>query len=267
MIKELIVNPPLVVDLPSPARSFWQIPPADLKLESNEAHIWLARLDEESAAAFGKFISDDERLRAKRFRFVLHRNRFIAGRGILRTILGKYLLKNPRRVCFKYGEFGKPSLADEWISEIKFNVSHSGDFAIFAVTRGREIGVDIEQIKTSFVDAAMIAFCLTEQEKQYFYTLPLNKRELFFFECWTRKESFMKACGLGLSLLPPNEIETLSFTNSSLDLAYSGGGFRPAGWSLQTLPFIPGCAAALAIEGNGSPRLRFWRQNSTKLPI
>ena len=259
MIKELIVHPVRVVEQPTKAApSFWQNPPESLRLEPNEVHLWLARLDEKPVRKFEQIISADERAKAMRFRFDSHKKQFIEARGILRTILGKYLQTHPRQICFKYGEFGKPFLADEWLSEIKFNVSHSGNFALYAVTRYREIGVDIEQINSSFVDNAMISFCLTEQEKAYFYTLAPGKRELFFFECWTRKESFLKACGNGLSLLPPNEIETLSFTNSSADFKHGGAGFRPENWSLQTLPFIPGCAAALATEGN-SQRLRFWQ--------
>lgn len=260
MIKELISNPVRVLEskkTTTDSLSFWEIPPADLRLESNEVHLWLTRLDEKNTKGLLSILSDDEQAVAKQFRFDLHRRRFVTARGHLRILLSKYLLINPRRIRFNYGEFGKPFLADEWISEIKFNVSHSGNHALYAVTRCREIGVDIEQINSKFIDSSMISFCLTEQEKAYFYSLPHNGRELFFFECWTRKESFMKARGMGLAL-QPNEIETLSFTNFSADLANGGIGFRPSNWSLQTLPFVPGCAAALATEGN-SLRLRFWQ--------
>jgi 4'-phosphopantetheinyl transferase len=242
--------------------SFWQSP-GDLSLEINEAHLWLTPLDVNDVGELEQVISYDERARAARFRFDLHRKQFIAARGFLRIILGKYLRTNPQHIRFEYGEFGKPSIAGE--SAIKFNVSHSGSLAFYAVTRSREIGVDIEQIKPSFADDGMVSFCLTAQEKAHLQTLPKNKRELFFFECWTRKEAFLKACGNGLST-PVNQIETLSYSGVPLNSLEVGFGYQTACWSLQSIPFIPGYAAAIAIQGS-SPRLKFWSQTNAKLPL
>lgn len=275
MIKELITNRTSVFNLPTmaaaaathkkkkSAQGIWAVPPADLQLEANETHVWAARLDAENVSEIERIISGDERARADRFRFETHRNQFIAARGILRRMLGEYLHIEPRELRFQYGEFGKPAVADEHLTGIKFNISHSENTALFALTRGREIGVDIERINSSMVDAAMISQCLTEEEKNYLYALPLNKRNLFFFECWTRKEAFMKACGKGFAL-SPNEIETLSFTNSSPDFPEGGAGFRPFKWSLQTISFIPGYAAALASAEENS-RLRFWKYSDADL--
>lgn len=277
MIKELITNRASVFNLPTmataavkpkkikTAQGIWAAPPASLKLEANEIHVWAARLDAENILESERVISADEGVRADRFRFETHRNQFIAARGVLRRVLGEYLHSEPRELRFQYGKFGKPAIADEHLTGIKFNISHSENLALFAVTREREIGVDIERINSSMVDAEMILQCLTEQEKSYLFALPLDKRDIFFFECWTRKEAFMKGCGKGLAI-PPNEIETLSFTNSSPDFPEGGAGFRPFQWSLQTIPFIPGHAAALAAAAAGTEtRLRFWKYSDGDL--
>lgn len=271
MIKELITNRTSVFNLPMTAarkptkknQGVWLVPPVNLRLESNEIHIWAARLDAENISKSERIISVDERARADRFRFEAHRNQFIAARGILRNLLGEYLQAEARELRFQYGEFGKPAIADEHLTGITFNISHSENLALFAVTREREIGVDIERINPSMVDAGTLSQCLTEQEKNYLYSLAVEKRNLFFFECWTRKEAYVKGCGKGLSL-PVNEIETLSFTNSSMDFAEGGPGFRPSFWSLRSIPFIPGYAAALAVAEEGS-RLRFWKYSDARL--
>lgn len=244
-------------DLPA-EQSFWLCPPENLSLGLNEAHIWLVRLNEINAIELEQIISDSERSRAARFHFELHKKIFIGSRGILRIILGKYLQINPRRLQFEYGEFGKPYLAGEYGSKIKFNLSHSNDLAIFAVTRRREVGVDIEHINHSFVDERMVSQCLAPLETAHFQSLPKEKRNVFFFESWTRKEAFLKACGSGLAVAP-NQLETLSFTDFSKSFAGDNSEYRMSDWSLQTIPLINGYAAALAVEGN-SPRLRFWHQ-------
>lgn len=257
MIRELIANQTPFANPPI-ALPFWFSSPSDLILANNEAHVWLARLDEENAVDLKRIISDDERSRAERFRFDSDRKHFINTRANLRIILGKYLQTDPRQIRFEYGEFGKPSIAGE--SEIKFNVSHSAGLALYAIARNREIGVDIERINAAFVEDGMISQTLTAQEKAHFQTLPKDKRELFFFECWTRKEAFLKACGKGF-LLPPNKIETLSSSNISADFSEVGFGFQPSFWSFQSIPFIPGYTAAVVVE-DASLRLKFRLQSS-----
>ena len=119
--------------------------------------------------------------------------------------------------------------------------------ALYAITRNREVGVDIERINPSIIDEGMISQCLTAQEKVYFQTLPKNKRDLFFFECWTRKEAFLKARGSGLS---SRSIKLKLYRFPIFPDSFNGdSGFRSAGWSFQTIPFINGYAAALTVEG------------------
>ncbi len=243
-------TPPTIT---STANAAWRFAPADLRLEMGEAHIWLVSLDEENAG-FERLLSDDELIRAERFRFAPDRKRFVAARAFLRIILGKYLKTNPRLIRFEYNEYGKPFLNREMRSSIKFNLSHSDNLAVYAFMDGSEIGVDIERIKPSLVDDQMLAHSLTAREIVRFRTLPKDERELFFFDCWTRKEAYLKMCGSGFSL-PANEIETLMLPETSTDF-FDDDEVRKRRLSFQNLPFIAGCAAALAIEAS-NPQMKF----------
>jgi 4'-phosphopantetheinyl transferase len=255
-INELIGFRAATVCLPEGDAS-WQLSPINPKLKSGEVHVWLSRLDYENAEEFERIISADERARAERFRFDLHRNQFVVARGLLRVILGEYLQTNPSQLRFEYGKYGKPSIGGEFRSAIKFNVSHSDNLALYAVSADREIGVDIERIDPSSIEE-MISQCLTSLETKRFQNLPENKRNLFFFDCWTRKEAYLKACGNGF-LVSPNQIETS--LSSELSMSFLTGGAEPRQTicSFQTLPPIPGHATALAVEGS-NPQLKFWRR-------
>lgn len=236
----------------------WRLAPVNLALNDDEIDVWLAPLDAEDADEAERVLSADERERAARFRFASDRQHFVAARARLRIILGKYLQIEPRRIAFDYNKYGKPALGAEAQSNIKFNVSHSGDLALFAFARGREIGVDIERVNADFADEAMARECLTRREIERFRALFGIERERFFFDCWTRKEALVKACGEGLSLAA-NRIETNAFAESPAVLGARAAESAPTFWSVQPLPQISGYAAALAVEG-ARLRLRFWRQ-------
>jgi 4'-phosphopantetheinyl transferase len=205
----------------------------------------------------------DERSRAGRFRFESDKKRFVAARAFLRIILGRYLQINPLAIRFEYNKYGKPSISRELNREIKFNLSHSENTALVAVAKAREIGVDIERTKSSFVDEAMAFECLTTLEIERFQMLSGSEQAGFFFNCWTRKEAYIKACGRGLSL-SPNQIEAFPISGFLTSLTDSNSESRQIVWSLQQLPSITGYAAALAIEGE-KPGLRFWSQPNAEL--
>ena len=128
----------------------WGFPPATIILGSNEVHVWRASLDEAPAQidSFLHTLAADERTRAERFYFQTDRERFITAHGVLRAILGRYLNRAPKYLSFCYSSHGKPALV--WKSggdAIRFNMSHSQGVALYAVTRGREIGIDLEFIR------------------------------------------------------------------------------------------------------------------------
>jgi len=221
----------------------WLCPPANLCLDADEVHLWIARLDRENPSEFEQFLSDDEIARANRFRFETDRNKFMVGRGLLRIILAKYLSIDPARLGFEYGLQGKPMLGGEWTSSLKFNLSHSANLALLAVAENQEVGVDLEYIKPSLVEPGTISLCLTPRETAHFRTLSENEQTLFFFDCWTRKEAYLKANGDGL-LISPAKIETSELDRSN--------------FTIHSLPKIPGYLSALAAEAI-RPSLKFWR--------
>src|SRR5438093_1400714 len=129
--------------------SNWSVPPSAVKLDRDEIHLWRAYLDTDpTAIQFWKAtLAQDELERASRFVFPRDRDRFIAGRGILRAILGRYIYRPPGSIEFAYDPQGKPRLRlNQNDQPIRFNVSHSYGLALYAFSCEREIGIDIEAI-------------------------------------------------------------------------------------------------------------------------
>jgi len=197
-------------------------------------------------------LSEDEQARAERFYFQIDRERFVVARGALREILGVYLNRAAKSVLFCYGPHGKPALAhDPGRNTIHFNVSHSHGVALYAVTRGREIGIDLEFIRESLEVEQLAERFFSQREIATLRGLPVNLRKHAFFLCWTRKEAYIKARGEGLSLpldqfdvsLIPGEPAALLRTQADPD--------ETLRWSLQELSVDPGYVSALAVEGRG----------------
>ena len=170
--------------------------------DPNEVHVWRVFLDVttvEFESLLG-FLSVDELARARRFHFERDRKRFIVARGILRKILGSYLNKPPGKICFEYSFHGKPLLAhNRGDGNICFNLSHSGAFALYAVTRRKKIGIDIESIRDDVSIGQVAQQFFSKNEISSLETIDINKRPGLFFQYWTRKEAFLKARGEGIS--------------------------------------------------------------------
>jgi 4'-phosphopantetheinyl transferase len=149
---------------------------------------------------FGRLLSAAETERAGRMKRELAKNRLIAGRGVLREILGGYLGVEPENVPIATGMHGKPFLA-ECAENLRFNLSHAGDVLLLAVAAGFEVGIDVEISETdkSIIEMARVAFSLREQEELSSLSSPALQRDAFY-RCWTRKEACLKACGRGFSL-------------------------------------------------------------------
>jgi 4'-phosphopantetheinyl transferase len=235
--------------------SQWLAPPQTLSLDNNGVHVWRADLDQEPSIVgqFQHTLSVDERLRAHRFYFHQDRKRFIVGRGLLRTILGRYLDRAPEKLAFKYNHCGKPSIVSKAGAEpIRFNVSHSHGTALYAITRDLEIGVDLELIRDGLEVEQIATSFFSRREVSALNALPAELRRRAFFLCWTRKEAYVKARGEGLSLpldqfevsLSPGEPAALLSTQPD-----SGETFR---WTLQDLSLASGYVAAFAVRGRAS---------------
>jgi len=131
----------------------WSPAPKDLILADNEVHVWRAQLELPSSQVqrLRGSLTDDELDRANRFSFEIDRQRFIAARGTLRSILSRYITISPGHLRFYYNQYGKPFLAPEFSSYLlNFNLSHSGSMALYSITRNMEIGVDVERVRFDF---------------------------------------------------------------------------------------------------------------------
>jgi len=194
-------------------------------------------------------MTDDERERAARYRFERDRARYIVARGTLRAILGRYLGVAPADVRFMYGPHGKPALALEHDTDLSFNLSHAGGAALYAVTRGRRVGVDLEQVLPDNTDLGVAARFFSPREVDMLRALPPQVRHEAFFRCWTRKEAYVKARGDGLSLDLTSFDVSLAPGEPPALLATRPDPREAARWSLHDVDAGPGYAAALAVEG------------------
>ncbi|HVB80879.1 MAG TPA: 4'-phosphopantetheinyl transferase superfamily protein [Candidatus Binataceae bacterium] len=236
------------------AHPSWRLPGDTLILGNDEVHVWRAALncDPSQIDNFLHSLADNEQVRAERFYFAMDRERFIVAHGVLREILGRYLNRAAQSVSFRYGSHGKPALAEESDGNaIHFNMSHSRGVALYAVTRGREIGVDLEFIREDLEVEQLAERFFSRSEAATLRALPASLRKYAFFLCWTRKEAYIKARGQGLSLpldqfdvsLTPGEPAALLRTQADPDEALR--------WSLQDLSVDPGYMSALAVERDG----------------
>jgi 4'-phosphopantetheinyl transferase len=220
--------------------------PADL------VRVWRVHLDGVPARfdRLEKLLSPDEVDRARRFQFERDRRRFTVARGALRTILGGYLQLNPMSIVFDYGPQGKPFLAPA-TSFIRFNVAHSGELALIAVSRERELGVDVEFVR-SLTGAEQIADgFFSPREAAVFRSLPRDLVETAFFACWTRKEAYIKARGGGLSIPLDRFDVSLEPGKPAALLEVRDDPIEASRWSMVELQPASGYAGALVVQGEG----------------
>ena len=239
----------------------WRSPPEPLVLGCDEVHVWRATFDQTRSQiqSFLHHLAADERARAERYYFERNREHFIVARGVLRAILGLYLNRAPECLSFCYSSHGKPALAgDSDRDAIRFSVSHSHGVALYAVTRGRELGIDLERIRFDLAVAEIAERFFSRREVAMLRTLPAEVQRQAFFRCWTRKEAYIKARGEGLSL-PLDQFDvSLAPGEPAAVLGTQRDPSEAARWSLLELDPAPGYVAALAVEGR-SWRLTCWQ--------
>ena len=239
----------------------WPPPPLNTALGPDEAHVWIASLDRpaECLAPLRSLLNPEELARADRFLQPQHRVRAAVSRACLRALLGGYLRLPPETVEFQFNAHGKPSLPTTHPhSRLRFNVSHSHGLALFAFARERELGVDIEKIRLDRPADKIAARFFAPAETARLRSLPSAQQAQAFFECWTRKEAYIKARGEGLSL--PLDSFEIGF-GPGIPPSLLGARDEPdaAGrWRLFDLQPFPGFAGALAVE-RPPCRLRCWR--------
>lgn len=228
----------------------WVSPPTELALGPNEIHVWSARLDREPAElrTLSALLNRAEAERAARFVFERHRARFAVARGVLRSILSRYLACRPAEIGFESNEYGKPSLSagGPGGTAVHFNVSHSEGLALYAFSAETELGVDVERIREDLATAEIAERFFSPGEVRALAALPPHLLTEAFFNCWTRKEAYIKALGKGVSHPLDRFTVSLDPGRPALLLADETDPAACDRWSLRALHTDPGYAAALA---------------------
>ena len=219
-------------------------------LDAGEIHTWVARLDRgaEEIASMRATLTDDETARAGRFKFERDRTRFVAARAVLRLLLAAYLGSAPESVRFEYNRWGKPSLARGLSPvDLRFNLSHSHGLGVYGLTLERDLGIDLELLRADFATDEIAQRFFAPAEARALRSMPTELRTEAFFNCWTRKEAYVKARGEGLSI-----------DLSSFEVSLRPGepprlmrGSDAAGWSFASLRLDNDFVVAIAAHGAG----------------
>lgn len=232
--------------------SQWNIPTLDLRLRPDEVHVWRAPLDvpESVPALLNHMLSEREARRAQSFHFPQDRRRWIVAHGVLRMLLSRYVHLDPHLLQFDSHTYGKPFLAFPLLSTpLQFNLSHSRELALYAFTYNRHVGIDVEykQAGLDFEGLARVSFSPNEQA--VWRSVPDDVKQEAFYNCWTRKEAYIKAKGQGMSM-PLDQFDVSLLPGEPAALLQSRGeAYETRRWTLQELAPGNGYTGALAVEG------------------
>jgi 4'-phosphopantetheinyl transferase len=217
-----------------------------------EVHIRLATLDLDDGerAEYEQCLTPDERDRANRYLNRTIRDRFVAGRGFLRSTLSRYLDIPPKTIVLALEEQGKPFLADAALNDrLRFNLSHTGGEAILAVTGHCRVGVDLERVRDNLAYREIARRFFSRREQEELFALPPSEHLDAFFRCWTRKEAYIKGCGTGFTQPADGFAVSLSPGEPPALLEHLTSPGDPVRWRLADLRVPDGFRAALALEG------------------
>lgn len=241
--------------------NLWQTPLPNLSLHPTELHLWL--VDHVSCAnqfsTFWGLLSPGEKERAAQFKFEHLRRRFVIAHGLQRTLAGRYTQRPPAHVHFDVNPYGKPHISD---SDLRFNVSRTDRYFLFAFAFQRQVGVDIERIRPINNMRSLMSTALSDMEQDQFLQLPEHLRLRAFFSLWTRKEAFIKAVGTGLSFPLEDFSVSISPDGAGGLLSIRGDTQAAHDWCLHGVSAPEGWSAALAYK---KPELiiKQWAYNFT----
>jgi 4'-phosphopantetheinyl transferase len=223
-------------------------------LQDDEVHVWLVDLIawEKAADSLLELLEPAERERAARFKFPGPRNQFVISRASLRLALGRYLGIEAREIRFRTTKNEKPELAaNSTLNDLRFNLSHTDGATVFAITRRRQVGVDVERIRMDTNAMELAERFFSHPEVEWLRSQPASEQIPAFFSCWTGKEAYIKAHGEGLSM-PLSSFGVLPVAggaSSKLQLEVYKDSQETRRWSIWQLELGSGLRAALAVEG------------------
>jgi 4'-phosphopantetheinyl transferase len=225
-----------------------------IQLHGNEIHVWRAELNfsQGRMSQLERWLSQDELERAVRYYRRKDRDQYVVTRGLLRELLGLYLNQRPDQIRFVYGRFGKPAVAETPNGQpLEFNVSHSGDLALFGFARSTAIGVDLEKVDEDleFMDIARQYF--TDRERTMLERLEPSSRVREVYALWTDYEARLKASGQGISGLD----EHAQMIAAASGDFHSEGGIHD--WDVERLAVGQGYVASLAAKFTGE-NICYW---------
>jgi 4'-phosphopantetheinyl transferase len=239
----------------------WQSPQAFPTLKTNQIHVWRATLgrSKKELAELSGMLNPQEKERADKFIAKNAKNNFIVARGILRNLLANYLSTEPQKLSFQQNQYGKIRIE---ASELQFNISHSCDLALFAFTLKHPIGVDIEFIRDDFDFIPIAQRFFSAKENLDLLALPTDQQLQAFFNCWSRKEAFIKAVGTGVfCALNEFSVEVSDKKEGRLQIQFTSAEFNSKDWSLEALDPMEGYAGAFATPQDGYEIKRYLVQN------
>jgi 4'-phosphopantetheinyl transferase len=228
------------------AREEYALPP-------DGVHVWRGRTNWPAAEIddLKLILSSDEQQRAAKFHFDADRRRFLVGRGMLRVLIGRCLGMPANRLTIACAAAGKPKVAAGKGPTLEFNISHSGEVVLIAIARVRPVGIDVERMRTDIEIDQIASRFFSPKERADLSIVAADAQYEAFFACWTRKEAYIKACGVGLSLpLDQFDVAFLPGQQPRL-LATRHDRAEAERWTLRDVDVGPGYKAALVVEGTG----------------
>lgn len=230
----------------------------DLSLQPSQLHVWSVRKSdhENRLQKYWEILEDTEKERALSFRFGKDRDCFIIARGVLRNLLGTYLQMAPDQVTFQLGDHGKPYVNHP--SQIRFNISHSGDTILLGFVQKHRIGIDIEYTKRKVAVKKIAKLFFAEEEVTSLCRLDQAYHTQAFYNCWTRKEAFIKAVGSGLSFPLDQFVVSLDSTKEATLIDTKWDKKEKYKWTLHTIEPRKDYIGAVSVKGNVSD-IQSWR--------
>jgi len=230
----------------------------DGQLPSGEVHVWLVNLELQEAVTskLGALLNPEEHQRAARFEVASARGQFIASRGFLRMVLGRYLGIGPAKVEFRLSAHGKPELAES--KALHFNLSHTEGLAAIAASGVGAVGIDVERIRDEADVLGLAERFFSKKEAAWVRSQVGQGRVASFFTCWTAKEAYVKARGGGLSIALDGFAAMPDPDKPTLRLECFADAAEARRWSLWPLTLPSEFRGAVAVEGAVSSLRMGW---------